>query len=83
MHPSAGPGQVPAGDKLGEGRAGEVGDRDFVPETNVREAPSNYHVGRGGEGNARHDGGAEEEVHTHEGAAERLKQKIFGKPGKS
>jgi len=58
-------------------------DNDFVPEQNVREAPDNYHVGRGGEGNAHHaDTTKGDKVHVHEGAAERLKQKLFGKEGK-
>lgn len=82
VHPSGAHGAVPPGGEKLAGPVTDVGDRDFVPETNVRHAPENYHVGRGGEGNARHDGAREEPEHVHEGAAERLKQKIFGKPGK-
>ena len=75
---------VDAGLSGGQARAHrEAPDHDYVPEQNVREAPDVYHTGRGGEGNLHSvDSKRGDEVHVHEGAAERLKQKLFGKQGK-
>ncbi|CAF9921961.1 MAG: hypothetical protein HETSPECPRED_004683 [Heterodermia speciosa] len=60
-------------------KPGSTHDNDVIPETAVHEAGSehqNYHVGRGGEGNAHHD---PDSTATHKGLADKLKDKIFGK----
>ena len=50
----------------------------MIPEVALRdENNKDYHVGRGGVGNERHDHAEGE--HEHEGLAEKLKHKVMGK----
>jgi len=49
-------------------------DTDMIPETALRrESLSSFHTGRGGEGNVHKDNAP-----THNGLADKLKNKIFG-----
>ncbi|KZF25974.1 hypothetical protein L228DRAFT_264410 [Xylona heveae TC161] len=68
----------------GEGNIGSPGikathrnDIEAIPETAIRtsEGDESYHVGRGGEGNIHRPSNAP----THDGLADKLKYKLFGK----
>ena len=57
-----------------------TGDADVIPEAAVVHHPGEehekFHTGRGGEGNAHREG---EEGKVHEGLADKLKHKMFGR----
>ncbi|KAJ5115981.1 hypothetical protein N7456_000329 [Penicillium angulare] len=76
----------------GRGGAGNIGspmvrptskvphDAEMIPELAVRDSTDeNYHVGRGGQGNVHLDAATKEKKVAHEGLADRLKNKLFGK----
>ncbi|KAJ5289153.1 hypothetical protein N7478_002183 [Penicillium angulare] len=76
----------------GRGGAGNIGspmvrptskvphDAEMIPELAVRDSTDeNYHVGRGGQGNVHLDAASKEKKVAHEGLADRLKNKLFGK----
>ncbi|KAH0544189.1 hypothetical protein FGG08_001634 [Glutinoglossum americanum] len=51
---------------------------EIIPEAALRPSQDEYHVGRGGGGNVHHAGGDKKDF-AHDGLADKLKRKLFGK----
>jgi hypothetical protein len=55
-------------------------DDEIIPEAAIRASmDTDTHVGRGGEGNIAHPDGGEPNTTMHQGLADKLKYKLFGK----